>query len=201
MTVISAAKTLGDLTAWKITNMEMQKLLYIAQVLHLGRNGKPMFSEQFEAWQFGPVLKSLYHTAKSNGGNKMRPLSAAPFSSTSTEYAAICEAVQLTHGMRGRDLVDFAHRHGGAWKRSYQPDKRNIKIANSALIEEYQRDFAPSKAAMDWAEEMAAANEAAPAKCLDDKDERAFRARLQEASRSVRRGVGRLVPTPSKCSA
>lgn len=188
MSVTSAAKTLGDLKGWKMTNMEMQKLLYVAQIIHLGREGRPLFEEQFEAWPLGPVLKSLYHLVKGSGSGRVHPVGGTPFKETSSEFAAIQEAVNLSQGMSGRNLVNFAHRHGSAWKRSYVPQKRNIKITNQALLDEYRRDFMPSQAAIDWALGVVKENATSPAKYLDDTHERAFRERLrQDAARHRKR--------------
>lgn len=47
-----------------ITNLKLQKLLYYAQGFHLALFGKPVFSEQIKAWQYGPVVPEVYHTYK-----------------------------------------------------------------------------------------------------------------------------------------
>jgi len=52
-----------------ISNLKLQKLLYYAQGAFLGVYGKPLFSEDIEAWQHGPVVSPIYHTFK-HFGNK-----------------------------------------------------------------------------------------------------------------------------------
>jgi uncharacterized phage-associated protein len=44
--------------------MSLQKLLYYAQAFHLARHGKPLFSNGFEAWKYGPVLPRVWHQYK-----------------------------------------------------------------------------------------------------------------------------------------
>lgn len=44
-----------------ISNLKIQKLLYYAQGFHLALYSKPLFDEDFEAWEHGPVIPSLYH--------------------------------------------------------------------------------------------------------------------------------------------
>ena len=48
----------------KITNLKLVKLCYIAQGLSLALLDKPLFSETIEAWQYGPVIPSVYHEFK-----------------------------------------------------------------------------------------------------------------------------------------
>ena len=50
----------GDL----ITNLKMQKLLYYAQAWYLVNFDKPLFDDQILAWNFGPVVKSVYDVYK-----------------------------------------------------------------------------------------------------------------------------------------
>ena len=43
-----------------ITNLKLQKLLYYAQGEHFANTGQPLFADDFEAWAFGPVIRSEY---------------------------------------------------------------------------------------------------------------------------------------------
>lgn len=47
-----------------ITNMKLQKLLYYEQGYHLAYFGKPLFEEDIEAWQYGPVVPVIYEKYK-----------------------------------------------------------------------------------------------------------------------------------------
>ncbi len=40
--------------------MKLHKLLYYAAGWHLGFTGEPLFDEDIEAWQYGPVVPSIY---------------------------------------------------------------------------------------------------------------------------------------------
>ena len=51
-----------------ITNLSLNKLVYLAQVESLQRRGqKPLFSDEIEAWQYGPVEPAVYHLFKHFG--------------------------------------------------------------------------------------------------------------------------------------
>lgn len=43
-----------------ITHLKLQKLLYYAQGISLGMFDKPIFYENIEAWQHGPVVREVY---------------------------------------------------------------------------------------------------------------------------------------------
>ena len=44
-----------------MTPMKLIKLVYIAHGWNLGLTGKPLVSEDAEAWKYGPVFPSLYN--------------------------------------------------------------------------------------------------------------------------------------------
>jgi len=50
-----------------ISNLKLQKLVYYAQGLHLAICGEPLFDDAIEAWQYGPVVPTLYHLYKTYG--------------------------------------------------------------------------------------------------------------------------------------
>lgn len=55
-----------------ITNLKAQKLLYYAQGVLLARTGKPLFEDDFVAWQHGPVIPDLYRELKSFGSSQIK---------------------------------------------------------------------------------------------------------------------------------
>ena len=50
-----------------LTNLKLQKLLYYSQVLSLKKLKNPLFEDEIEAWEYGPVVPSVYHQYKSFG--------------------------------------------------------------------------------------------------------------------------------------
>ena len=55
-----------------ISNLKLQKLLYYAQGIHLALYNKPLFQEPIEAWQYGPVVDSVYQIYKINGSDAIK---------------------------------------------------------------------------------------------------------------------------------
>ena len=54
-----------------MTNLKVNKLVYLAQAWSLVRLGKPLFCENIQAWQYGPVIPSVYNTFKVCGANNI----------------------------------------------------------------------------------------------------------------------------------
>ena len=47
-----------------ISNLKLQKLLYLAQGFFLAIYGEPLFPEHIEAWTHGPVVPEIYRRFK-----------------------------------------------------------------------------------------------------------------------------------------
>lgn len=68
--MVTAKKVANLFLAWAnedgdlITNLKLQKLLYYAQAWHLVFFDEPLFSDSMEAWDWGPVVTTLYHEYK-----------------------------------------------------------------------------------------------------------------------------------------
>lgn len=51
-------------TSKSIDNLKLQKLLFYAQKIHINYTGEPLFDDNIEAWQYGPVIPDAYHKYK-----------------------------------------------------------------------------------------------------------------------------------------
>lgn len=59
---------LANLNGDTITNLKLQKLLYYAQAWFLvNNNNQRLFSDEIQAWQYGPVVPSVYEQYQSFG--------------------------------------------------------------------------------------------------------------------------------------
>ena len=54
-----------------ISNLKLQKLMYYAQGFYLALHDKPLFKEDFEAWEHGPVIPFLYQLYRSCGSGAL----------------------------------------------------------------------------------------------------------------------------------
>lgn len=70
--VVTVANSLLELARENretLTPLKLQKLIYLAQgvALAISEGKEPLFSERIEAWQYGPVVPSLYDRIKKYG--------------------------------------------------------------------------------------------------------------------------------------
>lgn len=140
ISTLSAAKTIGSLNNWGRTNLELQKILYIAHMVHLGRNdGVPLINTHFEAWDYGPVVPYLYHEIKFFGSEPVKDIF---FSShvvqDGTEAEAIEETCEMVSDLTSGRLVAITHWEKGAWAEVYQSGVRNSIIPDDLILREYR---------------------------------------------------------------
>lgn len=50
-----------------LTQMHVQKLVYLAHGWNLAVNGWPLTEDRFEAWDYGPVIRKLYDALRRHG--------------------------------------------------------------------------------------------------------------------------------------
>ena len=55
----------------RLTNLKLQKLLYYQQGYHLAAFGTPLFSEDIEAWMYGPVVPVVYDMFSEYGSSAL----------------------------------------------------------------------------------------------------------------------------------
>lgn len=68
-----------------MTNLKLQKLVYYVQGFHLALFNKPLFSDEIYAWQYGPVVPSLYNRLKKFGKSEVKIQSDEPLDDIFTE--------------------------------------------------------------------------------------------------------------------
>ena len=181
MSVLRAARTLGRASGWTLSNLAMQKTLYIAQMIHLAGNGLPLFAEPFEAWDFGPAVHTLHRAAKRFGRSPVQDVFNAPeLEASSTEAIAIKEAWEMARLMSPGQLINYTHRPGGAWEQVYQEEALRVVIPNELIRREWDPAARASDDAVSWAMEMAGQIEKSPSRYMDFEDERSFRTRVCE---------------------
>lgn len=81
-----------------ISNLRLQKLVYLAQGYHLAETGKPLFLEPIELWVTGPVIPILYHKYHKYKNN---PLPETTLTDTLLpQYVLeLCDKVYQNYGM------------------------------------------------------------------------------------------------------
>ena len=136
--IMQVARTLGSLSGWSLSNLELQKMAYISEMLHLGRFGVPLIDEEWQAWDYGPVQPDLYHKVKAYGNSPVRDVFTMPSLVEGTsEHNSVRETHNLMRSMRPGQMVNVTHQAGGAWANNYQTGLRGVRIPKEQIRAEY----------------------------------------------------------------
>lgn len=138
----AAAKKICQLGNWKVSNLKLQKILYLAHQVYLGRNnGEPMIDGMFEAWDYGPVVPSLYHDVKMFGKDAIQDVFfLAGDEEKSPEGMYLEEACHKLLPLSAAQLVAATHIKGGAWDLCYSHGYSNTIIPNEKILKEYNNN-------------------------------------------------------------
>jgi uncharacterized phage-associated protein len=139
--VFAAAKRLCERAGWSLSNLQLQKLLYIAHMFYLGKTeGHPLLYEHFEAWDYGPVQPDLYRFARIFGSSPIENIFhlVGDLPDGSPEATMIDSTVSQIGSDSPSRLVAITHWDKGAWARNYRPGARRIIIPNEDILREYR---------------------------------------------------------------
>jgi len=127
-----------------VTPMQLIKLVYIAHGLMLGAYGRPLISESVQAWQYGPVVPSVYHETKGFRSSSVTSVNASACSFDSQEIKAMDTALRLFGNKDGVALSSLTHKPDTPWSSTWNLRGKNGSISND-LIENFYHKMIASK--------------------------------------------------------
>ena len=105
-----------------ITPMKLQKLIYLVYKKFYQETGKILFSEPFEVWKYGPVVRSVYDEFKPYGSNAIKEYAKEPDGSVMVvderqeDFKLALDYVWGKYGrLSGIRLSELTHKKGTAW--------------------------------------------------------------------------------------
>ena len=130
-------------------------MVYIAHGYTLALLDKPLVGEAVEAWRYGPVVPSVYHSAKKYGGREIDELlyagtrlddaegmlAAKRFfdDQIPSQQKAILDGVLEAYGkFTGVELIRMTHGGGTPWTQCYRPGVMGQQIPDSVIKSHYK---------------------------------------------------------------
>jgi uncharacterized phage-associated protein len=106
------------------TPMQIIKLCYIAQGVHLAIYNQPLFMNSVEAWKYGPVIKAVYQNLRVFGKERINETAFLDefrgINPADVDTEKVLKAVLDKFGkMDGLALSAWTHRPGSAWDKAY----------------------------------------------------------------------------------
>ncbi len=123
-----------------VTPMQLIKLAYIAHGYMLGTHGRPLLNEYVEAWQYGPVVPTVYHAVK---GFRSAPVKdvAGELSLLSDDEKSVLDVVADTYAKYdGVTLSAATHKLGTPWQITWEKWGKSSPISND-LIENFYAEI------------------------------------------------------------
>ena len=74
-----------------MTNLKVNKLVYLSHGWHLGFYETPLIREDIEVWQFGPVVRSVYDAFKKYGKHSITKPATTGFSDEMKEIGELAD--------------------------------------------------------------------------------------------------------------
>ena len=134
----AAARKLCERSDWMLTNLELQKMLYLAQMVFMGQNnGERLFNGIFEAWDYGPVVPDVYSQVRAFGSAPIKNVFHVAGSISDDARRTMLEQAydQLSTKTAGQ-LVNITHWSKGAWAKNYRPGVKGIIIPDEDILRE-----------------------------------------------------------------
>ena len=129
-----------------LTHMKLQKLIYIANGIHLARNGQPLIIEPIETWDYGPVVQSVYQNYKIFGSSQ---ISVNAFEGLIPEVKlddnakkSIDDAWTVGKGVDGIQLSNWTHKEGSPWTIAKE---KSLPVIPNDEMKSYFETFIGSK--------------------------------------------------------
>lgn len=109
------------------TNLGVNKLVYFAQGCSLARNGRPLFSDEIQAWDLGPVVRSVYDAFSPCGS---RPISSvcgaySPNLFSPDDLELLMDVFNYFGQFTPYALVNMTHEQGTPWREVYVRGQNN----------------------------------------------------------------------------
>tara|TARA_B110000881_G_C18218780_1_gene337941 strand:+ start:39 stop:521 length:483 start_codon:yes stop_codon:yes gene_type:complete len=134
-----------------ITNMQLQKLMFIGYGWTLSLTGNDLTDEEgFEAWQHGPVIPSIYHELKHHGDRSITNYATdydlidnivyIPKIKTQQNKLILDKVWSTYKNFNAWSLRDLTHQNDTPWKQVYKQGISNIKI-DSTFVNQYYAKY------------------------------------------------------------
>ena len=141
----------------ELTPMKLIKLVYISHGWYLGITGKPLLPEAIEAWQYGPVVPSIYNEFKRYG---KQPITELVYDKVTNTYPIVVDAdlisfldkIWYVYGnYDGLQLSALTHQQNTPWFTTWHKQggksSRAVMISDDLIKQHYQEKINKTVAA------------------------------------------------------
>ncbi|WP_267523572.1 Panacea domain-containing protein [Campylobacter sp. MG1] len=139
MTALQYAKNVLNFCNYRgiyISNLQLQKILYFLQMQSYKDTNRSLFSDDFLAYPYGPIIYDVYIQYSIYGARNIFENFESYDNSLSKKQELL---VYKCATMPSYQLVNISHKSGGAWDKTY----RNRNGIGSVIRKELIKEEAP----------------------------------------------------------
>ncbi|AYQ57739.1 hypothetical protein MS2017_2085 [Bathymodiolus thermophilus thioautotrophic gill symbiont] len=124
-----------------LTNMQLQKMVYIAHGYNLALRGTKLYYEDTRAWNFGPVVPELYEQLRQYGSNEVtKSIGSDNAEELDEDSLEIVKAVYENYKQySGMQLSNLTHKENTPWSKSWKNNKYGVIPADD-IYESYKNN-------------------------------------------------------------
>ena len=120
------------------TPLQVLKLAYYCQGWGLAIFNSRLFSQEIEAWRYGPVVPAIYQGAKRYVDGPITERLHAQRAAFGEQDLALIEAVYLKYRKyQGKQLITLTHKPGTPWDQIWSNRKTDHDIIPIGVIKDY----------------------------------------------------------------
>jgi uncharacterized phage-associated protein len=148
-----SAKSIANffLAKEKMSPMKVQKLVYFAQGWCLALMNAPLIDEKIQAWEYGPVVPSLYREFKAFGTNNIDRMASNADSPKEPDVIALLNKIWDVYGkFSAVQLSNATHESESPWDQVVETCKgknNGFLLRNQVIENDLIRDFFKTKIA------------------------------------------------------
>ncbi|MCG8307623.1 MAG: DUF4065 domain-containing protein [Cytophagales bacterium] len=120
-----------------VTQIKLQKLIFFAHGFYLAIKEKPLVDEKIEAWQYGPVIPSVYHRFKKWGNNSIDEVLLENGNNLIINQEDIDFLELVWHkfsSLSASQLIKISHETNGPWNRAIEKSKALVGFVVPNII-------------------------------------------------------------------
>ena len=125
------------------TPLQINKLVYFCHGWMLGLYGRSLISEQVEAWEYGPIIPSIYYAFRGNGADiiNFHDYFTDTFTDFDSDETNVIQQVINEYGdLSESKLVEVAYASDTPWEKYYDETRWNIVIPDKAIKDHFEKE-------------------------------------------------------------
>ena len=111
-----------------VSNLRMQKILYLAHVYYIMKQNKPLIKDDFEAWLIGPIIPEVYREYSIYAGAPIIPFYKEDADIDTEKIKVVEKLIINLSAKKPWELVELTHMDGGAWDKTYRDGHGNREV-------------------------------------------------------------------------